>query len=115
MDQPQRHPVPEVPRLRVQTHRGAFDDVLIRCIGEIDISSVGKVQQAIDGALRADPSMLRLDLTGVSFIEVHGARCVIDCERRCASLGFILAVAASPAVDTILGLLDPDARGAEAA
>jgi anti-anti-sigma factor len=115
MYQPQNHHVVVEPQLRVETHRGVFDDVLIRCIGEIDISSVGDVQQAVDRALGTVPSMLRLDLTGVTFIEVYGARCVIDCERRCAALGFVLTVAASPAVESVLRLLGPRARRAEAA
>jgi anti-anti-sigma factor len=101
------------PQLRVEMHRGAFDDVLIRCVGEVDIASVGDVQQAIDRALETNLSMLRLDLTGVGFIDVHGIRCVIDCERRCAARGFPFAIGASPAVDSVLSLLGPRARGVE--
>jgi anti-anti-sigma factor len=115
MYQPEQNHDAVEPQLRVETHRGVFEDVLIRCIGEIDISSVGDVQQAIDRALRTDLSMLRLDLTGVNFIEVYGARCVMDCEKRCAAAGFVFTVAVSPAVESVLRLLGPRAQGAEAA
>jgi anti-anti-sigma factor len=112
--QPQEdRPVVEA-QLRVETHGGASGDVIIRCIGEIDLGSVDDVQRAIDTSFAANLSMLRLDLSHVSFIDLSGVRCLMECERRCGerSLGF--EVAASAAVNSIFSVLGLRPPGVEA-
>jgi stage II sporulation protein AA (anti-sigma F factor antagonist) len=79
--------------------------VAIACHGEIDLSTCPTLQEAISRSFTPDLLLLRLDLTGVTFFDSTGVRCLVDCQRRCENVGARLDVVASPIVERVLHLV----------
>lgn len=50
--------------------------------GEIDLSSVDRIQKATDGALSQGPETVVLDLGAVAFCDSSGIDLVVRCHRR---------------------------------
>jgi anti-anti-sigma factor len=50
--------------------------------GELDLSTVGKVQDALKRAEAARPPLIVLDLSHLSFLDSTGLRCVIGAAER---------------------------------
>jgi anti-sigma B factor antagonist len=77
----------------------------IVAVGEIDISSTQELMEECEQALRLPIAALELDLSGVTFLDSTGIRCLVDCRRRCSILGVRLEVDAGRAADRALTLV----------
>jgi anti-anti-sigma factor len=77
----------------------------IIAIGEIDLSSSQALIAECERALRLPIAALELDLSGVTFMDSTGIRCLVDCRRRCSILGVRLEVDPGPAADRALTLV----------
>jgi anti-anti-sigma factor len=77
----------------------------VTAIGEIDLSSTQELVDECERALRLPIATLELDLSGVSFLDSTGIRCLVDCRRRCSTLGVSLEVDSGPAADRALMLV----------
>jgi anti-anti-sigma factor len=65
---------------------------LVRVRGEIDISSVCQVRDAIDTALGLRPETLLLDLSEIAFCDSSGIHLVVSSHRHAVDLGIRLVV-----------------------
>jgi anti-anti-sigma factor len=64
--------------------------------GELDLSTVGKVQDELDRAESAGPRVLVLDLSGLTFLDSTGLRCVVTADERAREAGRRLVVVRGP-------------------
>lgn len=84
---------------------GAY--VVVRIEGEIDILTAPSLRDDLTALLGERPigSQVVLDLSGVRFLAVAGARALAEAEREARRLGISLALGAtSPSVELILRL-----------
>lgn len=78
--------------------------VVIRCDGEIDVSVVGELREAIQWSYTPALSVLRVDMIGVSFIDSSGLGCLLESMRDCEARGATFEVVPSPAVARLFEL-----------
>jgi anti-sigma B factor antagonist len=64
----------------------------LKLSGELDLASVGRVEQAVDEALAKGPRTLILELSGLSFVDSSGLRLFIVLDRRAAAEGWTLVL-----------------------
>jgi anti-sigma B factor antagonist len=93
------------PLLRVEVQQATPGVVVIRCEGEVDLTTCEELREAIGWSFTPDLTTLRLDLTAVEFFDSAGIRCLVECHRRCAELDIALEVVTSPAVERVLSLV----------
>jgi anti-anti-sigma factor len=67
--------------------------------GELDLSTVGKVQEEIHQAADNDVSVLVLDLSQLTFLDSTGLRCIVKADERARDEGWRLVVVKGP--DTV--------------
>jgi anti-anti-sigma factor len=83
--------------------------------GEVDLATAAQLRDAVLRHLSA-ASSLRLDLSGVTFMDSSGLHVLIASQRRAALLGNPLVIArASPAVERLLQVTGTTALFARAA
>ena len=82
-------------RIGIET-RSANGLPIVALAGELDLSQVGVVEQALRGAERARPNTLVLDLSGLTFLDSSGLRLVLEADRRARVEGRRLAVVPGP-------------------
>jgi anti-sigma B factor antagonist len=70
--------------------QGTTQQFVVR--GEIDLSSVEKLQGSLDRALAGRPETVVLDLSAVTFCDSSGARVVVRAHRRATEQGCHLVV-----------------------
>lgn len=113
-----QHPQHPPYGLRCHVEHDGCGTAVVRPVGEIDLASVGAVTDALD-AIHADGGgPVRLDLTGVTFIDSTGLRAVIrEHHRAGADGGLRVAVTRGGEVHRLmeltglLGLLPIDVDG----
>lgn len=71
--------------------------VVIGVRGDVDIATVGVVEDAVRVALRSRPAHLVLDLVGVTFCGVRGMALVITTAAAAAELGVAFSVCGASA------------------
>jgi anti-anti-sigma factor len=76
-----------------ETGEGRFHLVLR---GELDLSTVGKVQEEIRQAADRDPKLLVLDLSQLTFLDSTGLRCLVKADERANEEGWRLVVVKGP-------------------
>jgi anti-anti-sigma factor len=54
---------------------------VVRCEGEVDISTVEELRFVLDDLLVSHPSGVAVDLRDVSFIDSSGLRCLLEPNR----------------------------------
>lgn len=78
--------------------------------GELDISTLAQAQTQVETAEAAEPSVLVVDLSGLTFVDSSGVRLVLLADGRARAAGRRLAVCLGdgPALRVFhaLGLLD---------
>jgi len=89
----------------VELHQDTGDVVVIRCAGDLDLGTSGELDGAIRRSLATGPAVLRLDLTGLSFFDSSGVRCLVDSYKSCAALRVRLEVVTNPRVERVLSLV----------
>jgi anti-anti-sigma factor len=77
----------------------------VTAAGEIDLASSEELIEEYERALRLPIAALELDLSNVTFMDSTGIRCLVDCRRRCSTLGVRLEVDSAAAVDRTLTLV----------
>ncbi len=99
----------QIPLLTVTTeHR--HDIVIVRAMGEIDLSTAAEIDHAVAVALdlAGASATVVLDLTGVTFFGSAGVWALVRARRECAGRGTALVVTAGPAVRRILRITHLD-------
>jgi anti-sigma B factor antagonist len=92
----------------------------LKLSGELDLASVGRVEQGVDEALAQGPRTLILELSGLSFVDSSGLRLFIVLTQRAASEGWKLSMTRpqeqAMTVFRVSGLVEnlPFAEGASA-
>lgn len=84
--------------LEVET-REEDDAVHLALRGELDLSTVEKVEQELRRAERSEPTLLIIDLAGLSFIDSTGLRTIVTAHQRALDAGRRLAIVKGP--DTV--------------
>lgn len=64
--------------------------------GELDIAAAPQLSAAVENAFDGPPHELVLDLTGTTFLDSSGARCLLRAAKRAAAAGIPLFVVCPP-------------------
>lgn len=85
-------------------------EVLVLCVaGEIDLSTLELVEDAMAAALLRRPAQLVVDIAGATFCSCRGFRVLLDCAVTAARHGTRYALSgASHHAEHIWGMLRPD-------
>jgi anti-anti-sigma factor len=70
--------------------------VTVSLKGELDLSSVGKVEEELERVEKDEPSVLVLDLSQLSFLDSTGLRAVVTADERARSNGRRLVIVRGP-------------------
>jgi anti-anti-sigma factor len=70
--------------------------VTVSLKGELDLSSVGKVEEELERVEKDGPSVLVLDLSQLSFLDSTGLRAVVTADERARSNGRRLVIIRGP-------------------
>jgi anti-anti-sigma factor len=81
--------------LEVETVEG---DGLVRLVlqGELDLSTVSKVEEELRRAEAGEPKVLALDLSQLTFLDSTGLRLIVTADQRAREQGRRLAVVKGP-------------------
>jgi anti-sigma B factor antagonist len=72
--------------LEIETEdRDGLVHVVLR--GELDLSTVGKVQEELDRIEQSAPATVVLDLSKLSFLDSTGLRCLVTADERARQAG----------------------------
>jgi len=96
--------------LEVETIEG---DGLVRLQlkGELDLSTVSKVEEELRRAESEAPSLLVIDLRELTFLDSTGLRCVITADQRARDAGRRLAIVKGPeSVQRVFSITRVDER-----
>lgn len=78
--------------------------------GELDLAGALVLESALERLLRADHTVLTVDLAAVTFVDCAGLRVLIAATERCASAGGRLTVVgAALSARRVIRVLDLDA------
>lgn len=100
--------IPMTNLFEVSTRR-VSDDYRIECSGELDISTVDKLEDAIDNCFSDDaPASLYVDLSPVSFFGAAGVMLLVRTAHRCRDLGIDLRVSVAPIAWRVLEIVGMD-------
>lgn len=72
------------------------DAVVVRVVGDVEMSTSRNVQDAVINALDEQPGAVVLDLDGVSFLGSDGLAALISCQKYAASSGRLRVVVQNP-------------------
>lgn len=99
--------------LRVETMgltlrvRPGEDSIMVAVGGEVDVCTVGLLQDALLSIMREGAPKLLLDISGVSFMDCAGLRVLMTIQRRAELRGGFMRLTAVPrAVRRIIELTD---------
>jgi anti-sigma B factor antagonist len=70
--------------------------VRIALRGELDLSTVGKVDDELERVEAASPNVVLLDLASLTFLDSTGLRCVVRADERARADGRRLVVVKGP-------------------
>ncbi len=65
---------------------------VVRVKGEIDLASVGELENEVGGLIESGTTRIIIDLTGVTFLDSTGLRTLLATHSRLAQLGGTLAL-----------------------
>ena len=88
--------------------------------GELDIAEAGRLERAIADLCAAGAGSIRIDLSGLTFLDSTGLRAIVGASERCRTSGVELEITRGPdqihSLFALTGLLDrlPFASGADA-
>lgn len=79
--------------------------------GELDLSTVSKVEEELRRAESSEPALLVLDLSELNFLDSTGLRLIVTADRRARDSGRRLAVVKGPdAVQRVFSITRLDER-----
>jgi anti-sigma B factor antagonist len=80
-------------------------------IGELDLSSVPKVQEELRRVEAASPATLVLDLSKLTFLDSTGLRCIVTADERARNEGRRIVIVRGPdAVQRVFAITRLDDR-----
>jgi len=88
---------------------------VIHCNGELDVSVCGDLQAVIERVATPSLSLLRIDTSGLSFMDSSGLHCLVETETRCHQHGTRLEVIPSRPVTRLLKIAGVAQRFADSA
>lgn len=71
--------------------------VVVRCVGDLDMLTIGALDRQIDTALKKKPSAMIIDLGAVDFLASVGMGLLVDAHERCGDATQFVVVADGPA------------------
>lgn len=80
-------------RLTVDLDRSEPARVVVSLAGELDIVSAGELQQTLEGVIADGPDTIRLDLSGLTFIDSTGLSSFIAAHKAAEARGSSLEFA----------------------
>jgi anti-sigma B factor antagonist len=81
--------------LEVETEeRDGFVRIALR--GELDLSTVGKVENELERAESSRPTLIVLDLASLSFLDSTGLRLIVTADQRARDQGRRVAIVRGP-------------------
>src|SRR5262245_15139567 len=95
---------PEPPDLEVTIVR-ADDAITVTIKGEIDLATSTRLNRELDAAIDREPApaRLRIDLSGVNFMDTTGVAVLLKSRRRALEVGARFSViSTSPAIKRLL-------------
>ena len=78
------------------TTQDSSEQVTISLKGELDLSSVGKVQEELRRVEAEEPPLLVLDLTNLTFLDSTGLRTVVTADERARDNGRRFVIVRGP-------------------
>jgi anti-anti-sigma factor len=74
------------------------EEGLVRLLlrGELDLSTVSKVEEELRKAEAAEPGLLVLDLSGLNFLDSTGLRLIVTADQRAREQGRRVAIVKGP-------------------
>ena len=88
--------------LRTEVEMEVNGVVVIRCMGELDMSVVDELVEAIEWSRTPDLRVLRIETRGLEFIDSSGLHCLLKAKERCDATGVRMELVAGPAVQKLL-------------
>jgi anti-sigma B factor antagonist len=82
-----------------------LDAKVLRVRGEVDLASAGALMAAAESLVKPEAGTLRLDMTGVTFIDSSGIRSILLIDEQCRESGIGFEVAPSEQVQRVLSLV----------
>ena len=70
--------------------------VHVALVGELDLSTVAKVQEELRRVETASPATLVVDLSKLTFLDSTGLRCIVTADERARAEGRRLAIVRGP-------------------
>lgn len=70
--------------------------VHVGLVGELDLSTVGKVQEELRGVEETAPPTLVIDLSRLTFLDSTGLRCIVTADERARDAGRRLVIVRGP-------------------
>jgi anti-sigma B factor antagonist len=74
--------------------RDGFVHVVL--VGELDLSTVAKVQEELRRVEESDPPTLAIDLSKLTFLDSTGLRCIVTADERARAAGRRIVVVRGP-------------------
>lgn len=90
-----------MPILDVKMQRDA-GGTTVRCAGEIDVGTCAKLIDALERAELQDGATVRVDLSGVTFIDSTGIGCLLHGALRAEKAGSAFEIVPSDAVERFI-------------
>lgn len=90
--------------LTVSVEHGA-GRTIVRCAGELDVSTCRALQTALRKAIMTKPAALELDCTGISLLTAAGIKCLVEAEVACRTRGIDLDMKLSAEARKVLDLV----------
>lgn len=84
--------------------RSTGREVVLSVEGELDRETTPRLATALSGALAETAERIELDLSGVTFIDSHGLRILLDARRRAGDETDVVVVRPSAQVSRLLHL-----------
>jgi anti-sigma B factor antagonist len=78
---------------------------VVRCAGEIDISNVSELAEAVAWSMTCDLRALRIDMTEVGFIDSQGIGTLLAVAKQCDERGVEWELVESAEVERVLSLV----------
>jgi anti-sigma B factor antagonist len=75
---------------------GAGEQVTVSLKGELDLSTVAKVEEELRRVEASDATLLVLDLSGLTFLDSTGLRAVITADERARAQGRRFVIVKGP-------------------
>ena len=70
--------------------------VHVSLVGELDLSTVAKVQEALRRVEESEPATLVLDLSKLKFLDSTGLRCIVTADERARDAGRRVVIVRGP-------------------